>query len=212
MQEILEFKLRGRVISVRIPERIAIVLFVGLIAAPAWAGSLHEAVRDGDSAAAERLIAAGADVEALDDAALTPLVTAALAGHNETVVLLIDKGADLRGRDGNGFTALHAAAHAGHLDVVNLLINHGVDINDQQNTAKITPLHAAAERDFREIAEVLLDQGATMDLKSLTGHTPVVMATLKGHAEMVKLLRDHGANCSKIRSKRFREYCMNAGT
>lgn len=198
--------------SMRTPKLIAIALCFGLITTPAWAGALHEAVRDGDTAAAERLIAAGADIEARDEAALTPLVASALAGHKEAVVLLIAKGADPHGRDGNGFTALHAAAHAGHLDIVVLLIDLGVNINDQQNKVKITPLHAAAERDFREIAEVLLVRGADVDLKAGTGHTPVVMATLKAHAEMVKLLRIHGADCAKIRSTKFRNYCMNAGT
>ncbi len=94
----------------RTSESLAIALWIGLITMPAWAGPLHEAVRDGDSAAAERVIAAGADVEAQDESALTPLVAAALAEHKETVALLIAKGADPRGRDSNGFTALHAAA------------------------------------------------------------------------------------------------------
>ncbi len=202
---ILEYPVREGVISLRTAELLVIALCVGLATASAWSAPLHEAVHDGDAAAAERLIAAGADVEALDDEALSPLVTAALAGHKKIVALLIAKGADPRGRDGNGYTALHAAAHAGHLDVVKLLVEHGVDINDRKNKSKLTPLHAAAERDFRKIAKLLLDHGATMDTKT------IMSAVLKPHPGMVKLLRDHGANCSKIRSARYRKYCMNVG-
>jgi ankyrin repeat protein len=193
-------------------EQLAIALCVVLVMTPAWAGNLHEVVRDGDTSGAERLIAAGADVEAQDEAALTPLVTAALAGQRETMILLIDKGADPRGRDGNGFTALHAAAHTGHLDIVEMLIDHGLDINDQENMAGITPLHAAAERGYRDIVDILLRHGANVHVKSGTGHTPVVMAVLNAHAGTVKLLRDHGADCTKIKLARYHDFCVNAGT
>ena len=196
----------------RTPEVVAIALCAGLIAMPARADALHEAARDGDTAQAEQLIAAGADVEAQDEAALTPLVTAALAGHRQIVNLLIDKGADPAGRDGSGFTALHAAAHAGHLDIVKLLLQRGVDINDQENEPKITPLHAAAERDRRDVAAALLAAGADMEIRADDGKTPIFMVTLKAHTEMVRLLRDHGANCSHIRSATFRDFCINAGS
>jgi ankyrin repeat protein len=195
----------------RIAERYGLAIVIGLATTTAWAGQLHEVVRDGNILTAERLIAAGADVEAHDEAALTPLVTAALAGHQDAVVLLIEHGADPRGRDGNGFTALHAAAHSGHRDLVTLLLDHGLDVNDQQNSAEITPLHAAAERGFVDIAETLLRNGADVHLKSLTGHTPVAMAVLKTNPAVVGLLRAHGADCSAIRFDRHRDYCLNAG-
>ena len=198
--------------SMRAIKRVATAICVGTIATSAAAQTLHQSVKDGDIPGAEVLIAAGADVEAQDEAALTPLVTAALAGQREAVTLLIQKGADPRGRDGNGFTALHAAAHAGHLDIVQLLIEYDLDVNDQGNMAKITPLHAAAERGFREIAEALLRHGARLQVKSGTGHTPLFMAALNTHAGMIKLLRDYGADCAEIRSSRYRDFCMNAGS
>lgn len=189
-------------------------LFVSIILiASARAESLHDAARNGNTETVKRLIAEGADIQAIDsETALTPLVEAALAGDREIVVLLIEKGADPAGRDGKGFTALHAAAHMGHVDIVELLIDQGVDLNDQQNTSKITPLHAAAERDYQDVAKILLLRGAEIDPKTGSGHTPAFMAVLNGHPDMVKLLRDHGAQCSHVRSKKFKEYCMNAGS
>ena len=107
--------------------------------------------------------------------------------------------------------ALHAAAHAGHLDIVNLLIDHGVDINDQGNKARITPLHAAVEGDFRSIVEVLLARNVVVDVEDGSGWTPVMRATFKSYPEMVKLLRDHGATCSEDAGEAFLSYCMTAG-
>ena len=182
-----------------------------ILVASTWAGPLHDAAREGDGEAVERLIAEGSNVQEIDsETALTPLVEAALAGNKGIVVLLIEKGADPAGRDGKGFTALHAAAHMGHVDIVELLIEQGVDVNDQENTSRITPLHAAAERDYRDIAKVLLLNDVNLNLKTESGHTPVILAVLNQHADMVKLLRDHGADCT-FRSKRYSEYCLNAG-
>jgi ankyrin repeat protein len=125
---------------------------------------------------------------------------------------LIAAGADPKGRDGNGFTPLHAAAHAGHADIVSLLIDNGVDVNDQNNMANVTPLHMAAERGFVTIAKILLDNGATPDERAGRGHTPVAMATLNTHPEMVKLLRDHGADCHYFKFPKYRDYCLKAGS
>ena len=182
-----------------------------LLVASVWAGPLHDAAQNGDMETVKRLIAEGSDVQEIDsETALTPLVEATLGGDKEIVVLLIEKGADPAGRDGKGFTALHAAAHMGYVDIVELLIERGVDVNDQENTSRITPLHAAAERDYQDVAKVLLLNDVDLNLKTESGHTPVILAVLNQHADMVKLLRDHGADCT-FRSKRFSEYCLNAG-
>lgn len=183
---------------------------IAFSAAPVRAAPLHDAARQGDNAAVARLIQAGADAQAFDDSALTPLVTAALAGQADTVDWLIEHGADPSGRDGNGFTALHAAAHAGHFEIVELLVERGVDINDQQNKAGLTPLHAAAEYDFLDIAALLLAQGAETDLEEGSGWTPIMRASFRSHAVMVKLLRDHGATCLEGGDP-FSDYCMTAG-
>lgn len=173
---------------------------------------LHDAARSGELERARELIAAGADVEALDEAVLSPLVLAALYGQAETVRLLIDAGAAPGGRDGNGYTALHAAAHGGHPAVVRLLLEFGLDVNDQANKARIAPLHAAAERDFTEIAALLLSEGADLQSKAGTGHTALAMAVLNGHEAMTALLRDSGADCSEIKLKRYRDFCLGAGS
>ncbi len=196
--------------KVLVPLSVAVVTI--LLAVSAWAGPLHEAAREGDTATAKRLIAEGANVQEIDsEAALTPLIEAALAGNKDMVVMLIDSGADPSGRDGKGFTALHAAAYKGHLNIVVLLIDKGVDVNDHKNKAGVTPLHAATEGNFRDVAEVLLAQKVEIDVEDGSGWTPVMRATFKSYPEMVKLLRDHGATCSKSAGKGFLDYCMTAG-
>ncbi|MDX1431359.1 MAG: ankyrin repeat domain-containing protein [Gammaproteobacteria bacterium] len=186
------------------------ILAVTLHTPTVSAGPLHDAVGSGDRAAVERLIAPGVNIDEIDDdSGLTPLIVAALAGDEDMVVLLVDNGADPRGRDAKGFTALHAAAHMGRVDVVEVLLARDVQLDDQKNVSRMTPLHLAAERDHRAVAEILLEHGATLGLKTEAGHTPLFLASLKGHDDMVRLLRRHGADCTAIRSRKFRERCLN---
>lgn len=177
----------------------------------ASAGDLHDAVAAGDIAAAEQLLIGGVDVNAQNDALLTPLVIAALSGREDLVDLLILRGADPQGRDGNGLSALHASAHAGYPALVDKFLGLGLDPNDQANRFGISPLHAAAERGHVAIAAMLLEHGADLSLTTATGHTPVFMAVLNTEADMVQLLRNNGAECEHIRLKKYRDYCATAG-
>ena len=197
--------------TVRLLKTLAAAICVVAMMTPAWATDLHQALRQKNIAEAEALIAAGADIEAKDEAQLTPLITAALAGDRDGVALLIEKGADPSGRNDKGFTALHAAAHKGHPEVVQLLIDHGLDVNDQENVSRLTPLHAAAERGFRDVATVLLAHGARLQVLTDTKLSPLFLAALKTDAPMVRLLRKHGADCAEIRSPRYRKICTNFG-
>ena len=186
-------------------------LVVGLL--PATAAPLHEAAKSGEVEEAERLIQAGADLEALDEDGETPLTAAALEGQTAAVKLLVARGADIKGQNKGGFTALQAAAYTGHIRIVEFVIDRGVEIDDQDNKAKITPLHAAAEQDYLDIVKLLIERGARIDLKELNGWTPVTRATFKAHEKVVKLLRQHGATCQPpdlVGERNFR-FCMNPG-
>ena len=140
------------------------------------------------------------------------LVEAARQGHLDSVLFLISGGrVDVNAESFGGARALNQAAENGHLEIVEYLVNLGADVNDQQNKAHLTPLHAAAERGFVEIAETLLSRDADVDLRAGQGHTPIKMATLNAHSEMVVLLRNHGGDCLDFGPGRFREYCLTAG-
>ncbi len=184
-------------------------LVVGLL--PATAAPLHEAAKTGEVEEAERLIQAGADLEALDEDGETPLTAAALEGQTAAVKLLVARGADIKSQNKGVFTALHAAAHKGHIQIVEFALDQGAGIDDQDNKAGITPLHAAAERDYLDIIKLLIERGARIDLKELHGWTPIDRATLKSHGQTVRLLRHYGAVCpssGKIGGK-FHRFCMN---
>src|ERR1700755_1915293 len=88
---------------------------------------LHYAARDGDAALVERLIAEGADVDALDVNRWTPLHFAAQAISPAVAAKLIDAGANVATRDRFGNTPLFRAVFSSDGDgsVIELLLSAG---------------------------------------------------------------------------------------
>lgn len=69
---------------------------------------------------------------------------------------LIAKGADLQALTLDGWTPLHSACKWNNTAVASFLLQHGADIN-AQTEGLLTPLHlAAANRESRQILELLL--------------------------------------------------------
>ncbi|XP_046571345.1 uncharacterized protein LOC124279562 [Haliotis rubra] len=85
--------------------------------------------------------------------------------------LLLDYGGDmdLAERDNDGLTALHHATHAGCMNIVKLLIQTllkyrlSVDVQDNQG---MTPYVHARRLGFKEIAEILRQEGSASPAKS----------------------------------------------
>ena len=117
---------------------------------------LHLAAFFGRRAAAERLLAAGADLSTISRNALcnTPLHAAVAGGHVDVSLLLIEAGADVNVADAGGHTPLHIAAEGGYVPVAKALIERGadahvVDLEDR------TPLARAVTRGHAEIVDLI---------------------------------------------------------
>lgn len=104
-----------------------------------------------------------------------------------------------------GKTFLHACAGHGDRSIAAVFLEAGADINARDLEFKGTPLAAAvrswceeanptqAERK-RQMVEFLLQRGAATNLPGdKPWATPLAWATRRGHAEIVDLLKQHGA-------------------
>ena len=123
---------------------------------------LHLAAFFGRRTAAERLMAAGADLAAQSRNALanTPLHAAVAGGHVDVSLLLIERGADVSAGDAGGHTPLHIAAEAGYLPIVKALLARGADPHAVDAEDK-TPLSRAAARNHSAVIDVMnLDRQA----------------------------------------------------
>merc|ERR1711936_43136 len=104
---------------------------------------LHCAALGGDRMIAQKLIDAGADLEASNFDHDKPLHLAATVGNLDVVCTLLDAGADIKGRGWMGNTALHCAAESAQVEVMEELVNRGLAI-DVTNAKGEQPVHLAA--------------------------------------------------------------------
>ena len=139
--------------------------------------ALMFAVREGALAAAERLVAAGADVDDADAWGVSAVVLAAHAGHLEVVEFLLAEGAD-PSADAAGFSALHPAVMRRDARLVAALLARGADPNARLRTW--TPTRRAS-RDFHF-------------RPALVGATPFWLAARLGEPGIMRLLAEHGAD------------------
>jgi ankyrin repeat protein len=110
---------------------------------PSDAAVLFEAVSGGHRLLVQRLIDAGADVNAADPRSplfdgATVLTIAAETGQVDLVTLLVRAGADVNARSASGWTALMRACNAGQAETARILLEAGADatlVNGEGYTA-----------------------------------------------------------------------------
>lgn len=158
-------------------------------------GPLFDAVKAGDIAGVERLLANGAEVDSRDGDQATPLIAAALNDQPAVAELLLSKGADVMARNAGGFTPLHAAAYSGSVPIAELLLERDAVLEDAANKAGVTPLMVAVEENRVAMLELLIARGADVNRPESHGYTPVMRAGFKGHRDVIRVLKRHGAAC-----------------
>lgn len=114
-----------------------------------------------------------------------PLVWAAMDGHFQAVSLLLARGAQITAENKEGATAIYWAAHNTHATIIWLLLNSGAKCRPKDKIGW-GPLHQAAFIGNTEVTSITM--------KDVECYTSTHHAALKGHASMVNLLVERGAD------------------
>lgn len=166
--------------------------------------ALHMAASLGKAAAVRRLVARGADVNAVAGDGATALHLAARDNRAEIAEILLTAASGARTDliDAAGRAALHDALDARNWDVAGVLLDHGADIELPRPAPSIfapgakvvTPLQHAALTGDHEVAQFLLDRGCPRGTPAANGRTALHMAAQAGHRAIVRqLLAPDGA-------------------
>jgi ankyrin repeat protein len=87
---------------------------------------------------------------------------------------------------------LFDAAKAGSLEKVTQLIEEGANVNIR-NDSGVTPLHIAAYRGDKDIADFLILKGADINSQTDAGDTPLMWAVKREKSDLVELIVQKGA-------------------
>ena len=87
---------------------------------------------------------------------------------------------------------IYGAAFEGNIEAVKQHLAAGTDVNAKGGSFGGTPLHIAAIGGQKEIAELLIAEGADVNAQRDDGWTPLMDAAQEGYMEIVELLRKHG--------------------
>ncbi len=157
--------------------------------------ALHFAARDGQLAAAQALIYAGADLDIVDEEGSTAAVLATLNGHYEIAQALLEAGADPDIQDKFGRTVLFVATDM-----------HTLDANPRPGPKPY------GEVDSLDIVALALEKGADPNLALKTGlpawlaqgsghngllnegATPLLRAAMSGDMTIINMLLEAGAD------------------
>lgn len=109
-------------------------------------------------------------------------------------LLLNGADADTRAKDGYGVTGLHIAATNNFEEIARLFIAANADLNIVEDRYKRTPLISACLRNATEVALMLIENKAKVDITDKDQNRALATATELSNVELVRALIEGGAN------------------
>ncbi|KAF4829521.1 Ankyrin-1 [Colletotrichum siamense] len=183
-----------------------------------YGNALHAAVCSGHSEIIQVLLNNGADVNMRHRVgAMNSLEEAVFRNNQDVVQILLDNGADVNAVGGEQGVALLIACIDENETIVWMLLNKGANVNlqgrvhtesvppsveaddfdvDQLRRISMSPLQAAVSNGNKRIVEILLSEGADIDVRSRSSENEnaLQLAISHGHDKIVELLLSNGAD------------------
>ncbi|EFP83499.2 uncharacterized protein PGTG_08685 [Puccinia graminis f. sp. tritici CRL 75-36-700-3] len=153
---------------------------------------LHEAASAGRTRLIRQAIEHKVSVSAPDVYGRQPLHYAAMNGFAQACQLLLTYNADPYCLDHDGYTPLIYSVTKGRVDCVRILLDSGISLEPVRH-AGLLPLSLACQHGHGDIALLMLKRGSQV-LANQEGMWPQHLAAREGHAALLRLLADAGAN------------------
>ncbi|XP_010188831.1 PREDICTED: palmitoyltransferase ZDHHC13 [Mesitornis unicolor] len=138
---------------------------------------LHWAIRQGHLPMVMLLLKCGADPSLIDGEGFSSIHLAVLFQHMPIIAYLISKGQDIDTTDVNGQTPLMLSAQkVMGPEPTRFLLKFNPSLNAVDNVQKNTALHWAITSGNSSAVDLLLEAGASLDIKNAKGETPLDLA------------------------------------
>ncbi len=123
----------------------------------------------------------------------------------EAIEILLENGADIFITDSDGIGAIDVAIKFKREDVVKLCIKKGVDLNSTKRKSGITPLLLASCFNNIDMINLLLENGADIDITDKFGMSAKDYARKLGQKSVVEFLDKNGAKFNLYKENEVKE-------
>ena len=163
---------------------------------PRFTQSLHNAIRNGETEFLKKLLQYDfiQDIEATDEMGLKPLHVALLCKNDEIAKLLIENGANVNAKSKEKQLLPEIRKT---FEEIKYFYFKLTDI--KKYYTKLTPLHIATINGSLKMVKMLVENGASVNIKNICGLRPIHSAILSGSVEIVKELFQNGATIGKLK-------------
>ena len=160
---------------------------------------LHAAAAKGDATEIERLVKAGAPIDARDSRARTPLHVATYMQKPDAARALMRLGADPNALESQQYDIVTIAAVANDVPMLKVALDGGCKATNVTSPYQGTALIAAAHLGHDEVVRMLIAAKAPLDHVNNLGWTALIESIVLGdggkrHTATLKALVDAGAN------------------
>jgi ankyrin repeat protein len=160
---------------------------------------LHAAAARGDIAEIEKLVKAGAAIDARDGHTRTPLHVAAFMGKREAAHTLMQLGANANALEAQQYDIVTIAAVANDVATLKVALAGGCNATNVTSPYQGTALIAAAHLGHDEVVRTLIAAKAPLNHVNNLGWTALIESIVLGdggkrHIATLKALVDAGAN------------------
>ncbi|KAM6308258.1 palmitoyltransferase ZDHHC13 [Aegotheles albertisi] len=160
---------------------------------------LHWAIRQGHLPMVMLLLKCGADPSLIDGEGFSSIHLAVLFQHMPIVAYLLAKGQGIDTTDLNGQTPLMLAAQKVlGPEPTRFLLKFNPSLNAVDNVQKNTALHWAITSGNISAVDLLLEAGASLDIKNVKGETPLDLAYQNPNRFVVYMVKEE----ERMRSRR----------
>ncbi|KAM9605739.1 palmitoyltransferase ZDHHC13 isoform 1-T1 [Morphnus guianensis] len=160
---------------------------------------LHWAIRQGHLPMVMLLLKCGADPSLIDGEGFSSIHLAVLFQHMPITAYLISKGQNVDTTDFNGQTPLMLSAQkAIGPEPTRFLLKFNPSLSAVDNVQKNTALHWAITSGNTSAVDLLLEAGASLDVKNAKGETPLDLAYQSLNRFMVYMVKEE----ERMRSRR----------